>query len=47
MDLMNKGWLNDISADYDKANEIVRFLDAGKNGYFYRSLVNVLLISCF
>lgn len=28
MDLMNKGWLNDISADYDKANEIVRFLDA-------------------
>lgn len=44
MDLMNKGWLNDISADYDKANEIVRFLDAGKNGYFCHSHSNGVIL---
>lgn len=28
MDLMDKGWLNDVVAESDKANELVRFLDA-------------------
>lgn len=28
MDLMNKGWLNDITLDIDKSKQLIRFLDA-------------------
>lgn len=28
MDLMNKGWLEDVAAEFDKSKELTRFLDA-------------------
>jgi hypothetical protein len=35
MDLMNNGSLNDVSVEYDKSKELVKFLDAGKFEGFY------------
>ncbi len=29
VDLMNKGWLNDVNVEYDKSEELTRLLDAG------------------
>ena len=29
MDLMNKGWLENVSSEFDKSKEIIKFLDAG------------------
>jgi hypothetical protein len=30
MELMGKGWLDDVSAEFEKSKELTRFLDAGK-----------------
>lgn len=30
MDLMGKGWLDNISSEFDKSKDIIKFLDAGK-----------------
>ena len=29
MELMRAGWLDDVSVEYDKSKELIRFLDAG------------------
>ena len=28
MDLMDKGWLDEVSCEFDKSKELIRFLDA-------------------
>ena len=46
MDLMNNGLLNDVSVEYDKSKELVKFLDAGKfEGFIWSRLFAIELES--